>query len=126
MTYNQVVLLGKVGKDAEHKTFGENTVSEFSLATDNNKKDKDGNWVNNTDWHSVSAWKLTDYVKTNLVKGATVMVQGRIEYQVSEKDGTKKYFTKIIADKVIPVLDKKKVIEDAKVVNEDTDQSLPF
>ena len=51
---NKVILLGFLGADPEVKTFeGDNTVANVNLATTESYKDKQGNRVENTEWHSL-------------------------------------------------------------------------
>ena len=51
---NKVTLIGRLGKDPAVKRFSEsNAIAEFSLATTERYKDKEGKWVEVTDWHNV-------------------------------------------------------------------------
>lgn len=105
-TVNKVILVGQLGKDAETRDVGDSTVTSFSLATNRSWKDASGEWKNETDWHNVQAWKLSDFIKNALVKGAKVYVEGSIRTRSYEKDGEKKYITEITAFSIIP-LDKR-------------------
>lgn len=102
---NKVMLLGNLGKDAEHRfTTNNKSVSSFTLATSYNYKGKDDNWVEETTWHNIVAWSLSDFYKEKLVKGAKFFIEGRIQTRSYEgKDGTKKYFTEVVAEKLIPL-----------------------
>lgn len=94
---NKVTLVGHLGKDPElrHTPAGKSVV-DFTLATTFGFGDKAV-----TSWHNVTAWEKTaDAVAAYLKKGSKVYVEGRIEYQTSEKDGVKRYFTKIVANEV--------------------------
>jgi len=102
---NKVMLLGNLGKDAEHRfTANNNSVSNFSIATTRSYKGKDDNWVEETTWHNVVAWGLSDFYKEKLVKGAKFFVEGRIQTRSYEaKDGTKRYVTEVVSEKLIPL-----------------------
>lgn len=51
---NKVILIGRVGKDAEIKyTASGNPVCRFSVATNETWKDKAGNAEQHTEWHSI-------------------------------------------------------------------------
>jgi single-strand DNA-binding protein len=51
---NKVILIGRIGKDAEIKyTASGNPVCRFSLATNETWKDKGGNAQERTEWHSM-------------------------------------------------------------------------
>ncbi len=96
---NKVMLIGTLGRDSETSFTTSNvSVTKFSMATEHSRKDKDGKWQNETTWHNIVAFGLSDFFKDALKKGAKVYVEGRLDYQRYEKDGQTKYFTSIIAD----------------------------
>jgi len=102
---NKVMLIGNLGRDAETRVSPSNvSVTSFSIATTNSYKGKDGNWVNETTWHNIVSFNLSDYFKEVLKKGAKVYVEGRIQTRdYTDKDGNKKYFTDIVTDQIIPL-----------------------
>jgi single-strand DNA-binding protein len=96
---NKIMLIGNIGRDPETRFTPNNaSVTSFSIATSHSYKGKDGNWVNETTWHNIVAFNLSDYVKGNLTKGKKVYVEGRLSKREYEKDGVKKYFTEVISD----------------------------
>ncbi|MCK9211257.1 MAG: single-stranded DNA-binding protein [Ignavibacteriaceae bacterium] len=102
---NKVMLIGNMGKDAETRVTPSNlSVTSFSVATTNSYKGKDGNWVNDTNWHNIVSFNLSDYFKEVLKKGAKVYIEGRIQTRdYNDKEGNKRYITEIITDKIIPL-----------------------
>jgi len=102
---NKVMLIGNIGKDAETRVTPSNlSVTSFSVATTNSYKGKDGNWVNETTWHNIVSFNLSDYFKDVLKKGAKVYVEGRIQTRdYNDKEGNKRYITEIVSDKIIPL-----------------------
>lgn len=68
---NKVILLGNLGKDPEIRAFeGGRKNARFSIATSESYKDKDGNKVDQTEWHSVSFWgPVVDVIEKYLKKG---------------------------------------------------------
>ncbi len=102
---NKVMLIGNMGKDAETRVTPSNlSVTSFSVATTNSYKGKDGNWVNDTTWHNIVSFNLSDYFKEVLKKGAKVYIEGRIQTRdYNDKEGNKRYITEIITDKIIPL-----------------------
>ena len=102
---NKVMLIGNLGKDAERRVTPNNfSVTSFTVATSNSYKGKDGNWVNETTWHNIVAWNLSDYSKESLKKGSKVYVEGRIQTRdYNDKEGNKRYITEIISDRIIPL-----------------------
>jgi single-strand DNA-binding protein len=51
---NKVILLGRVGKDPEVKQFDNGSIANFTIATNDNYKDKSGQKVERTDWHNIA------------------------------------------------------------------------
>ncbi len=102
---NKVMLIGNLGGDAENRmTVNDVPVTSFSLATTHSYKGKDGNWVNDTTWHNVVAFNLSDYMRDKLKKGKKFYVEGRLNKRSYEnKQGQTVYITEIIAEKLIPL-----------------------
>jgi single-strand DNA-binding protein len=100
---NQVLLIGRVGKDPTCKTVGsKNTkIAELSIATSKNIGNyQNPNWVST--WHNIKCWsKQAEFAENNIRKGDEVFVSGELEVQQWDgKDGTKQYRTSIVADTV--------------------------
>jgi|MDSW01.2.fsa_nt_gb single-strand DNA-binding protein len=94
---NKVMLLGRVGKDADIKNFDAGkSVVKFSLATSENYKDSNGEWQEKTEWHNIVVWtqNAERYAKS-IIKGALVHCEGKIQTRSWEQDGVKKYMTEI-------------------------------
>lgn len=100
---NKVILVGNLGKDPEIKTFesGKKSAS-FSLATTESFKNKDGQKIENTEWHNIVVWgTLADICEKYLKKGSQIYLEGKIKTRTWEdKSGTKKYITEIFADTI--------------------------
>jgi single-strand DNA-binding protein len=96
---NRVILIGNLGKDPDIMTF-ENGVkrANYAVATNENYKDKEGNWVEQTEWHNVVGWRWL--AERNLVKGDLVYIEGKLKTRNYEKEGVKHYVTEIQADKI--------------------------
>lgn len=96
---NKVVLIGNLGKDPETKEFeGGKTVTNFSLATSENYKDKSGEWQERTEWHDITAWGGASMSAQRLSKGDTVFVEGKLQTRSWEQDGQKRYKTEVNAN----------------------------
>ena len=99
---NKVTLLGRVGKDPVVKHFDNGgAIAEFSLATDDSYKDKQGNKVEQTDWHNIKVTfpKLAEVVEKYVKKGGLLYLEGKIKNRsYDDKDGNKRYVTEIVAD----------------------------
>ena len=130
---NKVMLIGNLGKDAETRFTTSNlSVTNFTLATTNSYKGKDGNWVNETTWHNIVSWNLSDYFKENLKKGKKFYVEGRItKRDYTDKEGVKRYVTDIVSERLIP-LDASGASEGTQEqvaspdVNVEENEDLPF
>ncbi len=73
---NKIMLIGNLGRDAETRFTTNNlSVTNFSIATTRSFKDKDGNWQNETTWHNVTGFNLSDYYKDNLKKGKKFYIE---------------------------------------------------
>jgi len=96
---NKVTLIGNLGGDPEIRTLENGTaVGRFSLATNENYKDKDGNWQTQTEWHNVVVWRDLAERSKMLKKGSTVYVEGKISYRkYTDKDGVEKSLSDIVA-----------------------------
>lgn len=103
---NKIMLIGNLGRDAETRfTTGNNvSITGFSLATTYSYKGKDGNWVNETTWHNITVFNLSDFMKEQLKKGKKVYVEGRLtKRDYTDKDGNKRTSTDVIAERIIPL-----------------------
>ncbi len=100
---NKVILVGNLGKDPEvrHLESG-NSVAHFTLATNEYYKDKQGNRVERTEWHNISAWRgLAELAEKYLKKGTQVYIEGKLRTrQYQDKDQQTRYITEIIADEI--------------------------
>jgi single-strand DNA-binding protein len=98
---NVVHLKGNLGKAPEVHTFGNgDKKASFSLATTKKYK-KDGETVKKTEWHNIAMYRnLALLAEKYLDKGSSIIVEGEITYREYEKDGQKKYFTEIVANKM--------------------------
>ena len=95
---NKVSLIGRLGAQPEVVTFDSGrTLARFSLATNEPYKNKEGEWQENTQWHSLTAWgKTADNVAKLMTKGQEVLVEGRLVNNSYEtNDGEQRYGTNI-------------------------------
>jgi single-strand DNA-binding protein len=101
---NKVMLIGNLGGDAETRFVNDNfSVTEFNLATTRSYK-KNDEWVNETTWHKIVAYNLSDFYKEGLKKGKKFYVEGRLQKRdYEDKNGIKRYVTEIIAETLIPL-----------------------
>ena len=106
---NKVILIGNLGRDPEVRYLeGNVAVARFSVATNENYKDKKGEWQTATEWHDVVAWRaLAERAEKQLKKGSQVFVEGKLTHRkYQDKDGHDKYVTEVVANS-FRVLDRK-------------------
>ncbi|MBK6764903.1 MAG: single-stranded DNA-binding protein [bacterium] len=90
---NRVTLIGRLGRDPEMRyTPSGAAVARFSLATDENRKDQNGQWVQETTWHNIVVLgQSAERVAETLKKGNLVYVEGKISIRNWEdKEGQKR------------------------------------
>lgn len=95
---NKVIILGNLGADPETINIQSGSkVCKFNVATSDSYTDKNGQKVENTEWHKVELWdKLADIASAYLKKGSTVYIEGKIKTEkYTDKDGIEKSVTKI-------------------------------
>ena len=102
---NKIMLIGRLGKDAETRFTTNNvSVTNFTMATDYSYKGKNGDWVNETTWHNIVSFNLSDYFKENLKKGRKFYVEGRLsKREYTDKEGIKRYSTEVVSERLIPL-----------------------
>ena len=103
MSVNKVILVGRLGKDPEtrYMTNGE-AVTNVSLATSENYKDKSGEKQERTEWHNLVFYRrLAEIAGEYLKKGAQIYVEGRIQTRKwQDKEGKDRYTTEIIVNEM--------------------------
>jgi len=103
---NQVTLMGNLGNDFELKSFSEDKkVAKAALATNSYYKNRNGEKVQETQWHNIVAWgKLAENMSTISKKGDQIMIHGRLTYRSYEdSDGKKHYITEIIVSEFMKI-----------------------
>ena len=81
MSVNKVILVGRLGKDPETRfTSGGQAVCNFTMATDETYKDRNGERQKRTEWHRIVLWgKLAEIAQQYVKKGHLVYIEGRIQ-----------------------------------------------
>ena len=100
---NKVILVGNLGRDPELRYIPSGqAVANFTLATNDRWRDKEGNNQERTEWHRIVAWgKSAENCAQYLQKGRSVYIEGRLQTREWEdKDGNKRQTTETIAQTV--------------------------
>lgn len=99
---NKVLLIGNVGKTPEIRyleTPDHPKVAQFTLATTEARKAKDGTVTKLTEWHNIVAWRgVADFVEKYIQKGSQVFIEGKLRTRSWDANGQKVYRTEIIAE----------------------------
>lgn len=97
---NKAMLLGRVGKDPEVRTTQNGgKVVNFSLATSESWKDRNGEWQEKTQWHNIVVWNegAAKYVENNVKKGDLIYLEGQIETRKwQDQSGNDRYTTEVV------------------------------
>ena len=116
---NKVILLGHLGKDPEVKKLDSGkSVANFSLATSEVYKNKEGEKVTNTEWHNIVLWRgLAEVAEKYLNKGDKILIEGRIRSRSWEdkESGQMRFITEVLADQMQMIGSVKKSSEDYNV-----------
>jgi single-strand DNA-binding protein len=101
MSVNKVILVGRLGRDPETRyTGGGQAVANFSVATDETYKDKNGERQKRTEWHKIVVWgKQAEIAQQYLKKGSLLFIEGRIQSREwQDKEGQKRTSFEIVAN----------------------------
>lgn len=103
MSVNKVILIGRLGKDPETRYMpnGE-AVTNATLATSENWKDKSGVKQEKTEWHNLTFYRrLAEVAGEYLKKGSMIYVEGKLQTRKwQDKEGKDRYTTDIIVNEM--------------------------
>jgi single-strand DNA-binding protein len=94
MSFNKITLVGNLGKDPDFRyTPQGNPVCTISLATNERRKDKSGEFQDVTTWFRVTLWgKQAETAQKFLTKGSPIYIEGRLRVEEwSDRDGKTRY-----------------------------------
>jgi single-strand DNA-binding protein len=94
MSFNKIILVGNLGKDPELRyTPQGDAVCSFSVATNERKKDKSGEFQDVTTWFKVTLWRrLAENAAKYLAKGQPVYIEGRLQVEEwTDRDNNNRY-----------------------------------
>lgn len=98
---NKVILVGNLGKDPEMRRLDGGVARvNFSLATSEYYKDKEGNRIEQTEWHNIVMWRaIAESAERILKKGYTIYLEGKIQTRKwQDKEGQQRTTTEIVTE----------------------------
>ena len=107
---NKVILIGRLGKDPEITTFESgNRKMSVTMATTERYRDRDNNWVDQTEWHNLVAWgNLANDIadkRRNYAKGDMMYAEGRLRTrQYTDNQGINRTVTEVHVDKLMQLV----------------------
>lgn len=98
--YNKCIFVGRMVRDPEIRTIGDNHVVDFTLAVDRQFTNKDGE--RQADFINFTAWNNTaDFIAKYFSKGSAFLVEGNYRVdKYTNKDGNDAWKNYIYVDKV--------------------------
>ncbi|MBR7004076.1 MAG: single-stranded DNA-binding protein [Bacteroidales bacterium] len=107
MSLNKVMLIGNVGRDPEVRYLdgnnpnqGATKVAQFTLATTERYRDRNGELRENTEWHNIVAWRNSaDVAEKFIRKGTQVYIEGKLRTRSwTDQSGNKRFTTEVAVD----------------------------
>lgn len=90
MSFNKIIIVGNLGKDPELRyTPQGNAVCNFSMASNEKRRDKSGELQDITTWFRITLWnRQAENASKYLQKGSQVYIEGRLRLdEWTDKDG---------------------------------------
>lgn len=105
---NKVLIIGNLGKDPEIRTLESGTkLARFPVATNENYRDRNGEWQTLTEWHDIVAWRQLADKADKLKKGMLVYIEGKLSSRkYTDKNNIERYRTEVVAN-YFRILEKK-------------------
>ena len=94
MSFNKIIVVGNLGRDPELRyTPQGNAVCNFSMATNEKRRGRDGDMQDVTTWFRITLWgKQAENASKYLTKGSPVYIEGRLRVEEwSDRDGKSRY-----------------------------------
>ena len=102
-SYNKIILVGNLGRDAELRATPQGKqVASASLAVEDWQK-KDDRGKAGTEWYRIKIWgRQAETLSPHLLKGKTVLVEGRLSIQTwKDREGKERYTPEVSVDRVV-------------------------
>ena len=100
MSFNKIFIVGNLGRDPELRYTAQGTpVCSFSMATNERRKDKNGEMQDQTTWFRITLWnRLAETASQYLQKGKQVYIEGRLRVEeYVDRDGKPRHSLEVFA-----------------------------
>lgn len=97
---NRVILIGNLGRDPEVRRLENGAmVAKFPIATNENYKDRNGEWQQQTEWHDIVVWRsLAERAENTLKKGMAIYIEGKLTHRSwQDQEGNNRKTTEVVA-----------------------------
>jgi single-strand DNA-binding protein len=102
-SYNKIILIGNLGRDAELRATpqGKQVASASLAVEDPSKRDERGKA--GTEWYRIKVWgRQAETLAPMLLKGKSILVEGRLSIQTwNDREGKSRYTPEVSADRVV-------------------------
>ena len=102
-SFNKVILMGNLTRDPDVRATGATgmKVARIGIAVNERRRDRSGQMQDFPVFIDVDAWdKLAELCGQYLVKGSSILVEGRLQMDSWEKDGVKHQKLKVRANTI--------------------------
>lgn len=103
MSFNKIIIIGNLGRDPELRYTPQGiAVCDFSVATNEKKRDKSGEMHDVTTWFRVTLWRqMAENASKYLTKGSPVYVEGRLRVEEwTDRDGNNRHTLNVQASEM--------------------------
>lgn len=100
MSFNKIIIVGNLGRDPELRYTPQGTpVCSFTMATNERRKDRSGEFQDQTTWFRITLWgRQAETASQYLSKGRSVYVEGRLRVEEwNDRDGRQRYTLEVHA-----------------------------
>lgn len=103
MSFNKIIVVGNLGRDPELRYTPQGTaVCDFSIATNEKRRDKSGEMQDVTTWFKVTTWnKQAEVASKYLTKGKSVYIEGRLRLEeYTDREGKTRFSLEVNASDI--------------------------
>src|SRR4029078_8722779 len=103
MSFNKIILVGNLGRDPELRYTAQGTpVCSFTMATSEKRKDRNGEFQEQTTWFKVTLWnRQAETASQYLQKGRPVYIEGRLRIEeYTDREGRPRTSLEVTATEI--------------------------